>query len=233
MKDLLFDTDSLLYKINFGINKNELSNWKDYIKKMVEKSLKNTNTNEIIFCFSSNNNFRYKILQSYKFNRSKEKNNTLDIYKNYIINNYKTLEYNNLEADDVISYNMTKFPNNYKIASIDKDLKQVEGTLYNWDKETLEYNNKYKCNNFFFKQCIIGDSTDFISGIPGIGDKRSEEIFKDCIKDGYNNFYKNLEKWYNFFGLNKDYMLKQIRCLKLLDKNLYIKESEKILYFNV
>lgn len=233
-KKLLVDADSILYKVVNGFKDNfiDKSRWENYINSLIGEMVKNTQTTTPIMVFSSKKCFRYDIIAGYKFNRNKNgTNNDFQIVKDYITSNFSNLEIDNLEADDVISIYMTTFPNDYKMAGIDKDLQQIKGTLYNYDTKIKTYNTELSSKLFFQKQCVIGDSVDFISGIPGIGEKRAEFIIDECNKSG--DFFKCLLKWYEYFGLDYNYMIKQIRLLKLLDKNLYNLETKEIKLFEI
>jgi DNA polymerase-1 len=85
-----------------------------------------------------------------------------------------------LEADDALGIYATKHPGNC-IVSPDKDMKQIPGKLYNLDEEftiTKEAGAKWH-----LIQSLAGDQTDGYPGVPGIGVKRAEALFK---KEGYS-----------------------------------------------
>ena len=81
-----------------------------------------------------------------------------------------------LEADDSMGIYATKFPGNI-IASPDKDMRQIPGTLYNFD-ETFTITPEGGAA-WHLIQSISGDQTDGYGGVPGIGIKRAESLFKE------------------------------------------------------
>ena len=84
----------------------------------------------------------------------------------YIMNNYNSLLFNDLEADDVIC--MLQDKNTY-IISDDKDLKQIPGYHFDYSTNSLyEITNEQAIYNLA-SQLIKGDSTDNILGLYGIG----------------------------------------------------------------
>lgn len=102
-----------------------------------------------------------------------------------------------MEADDVISLLVRKDPDvNYLIVSTDKDflqlvtkniriqdpIKQVtyfqgkDGKIHSSDKaKAIEHNGK----TLLLKKAIVGDVSDSIVGIPGIGNERVKKIISD------------------------------------------------------
>lgn len=133
----------------------------------------------IIFCFSgkSYNTFRANVAfeREYKGNRKKDYSDypgkLEDMMKaaKYIIENYTSLIYDDLEADDIVSF-LQDYDNTY-IVSNDKDLKQVPGWHYNFSTNNIsEITNEMAIYNLCY-QLIIGDTTDSIVGLKGKGEK--------------------------------------------------------------
>ncbi len=102
----------------------------------------------------------------------------------------------NCEADDCIASlaKKNREDNTVIIVGIDKDLKQcLHENVHMWDPSGGGYGKEIKTvslEDFRTKtgleptqwpdvQAIIGDSSDNIPGIPGVGEKTAEKIFKD------------------------------------------------------
>ncbi len=81
-----------------------------------------------------------------------------------------------LEADDAMGIYATKHPGNM-IVSPDKDMKQIPGELYNLN-ETFTVTPEEGAT-WHLTQTLSGDQTDGYGGVPGIGIKRAETLFKD------------------------------------------------------
>lgn len=84
-----------------------------------------------------------------------------------------------LEADDLISYMAWYLNYKFTIASPDKDLKQIPGLFYDYktDKKTEVGNEEARLN--FSLQLLMGDTSDNIAGIPGIGIVKAKKLLKD------------------------------------------------------
>jgi predicted methyltransferase len=64
----------------------------------------------------------------------------------------------------------------YIVISVDKDLDCIEGKHYNPRKDLVYTVNEDDANYNYWKQIIMGDSTDNIPGVPGIGPKKAEKL---------------------------------------------------------
>lgn len=59
--------------------------------------------------------------------------------------------------------------------SYDKDIKQLAGVHYNFVKEEFEEVTEEQGIRLFFKQMLIGDTADNVTGVKGIGEKKAEQ----------------------------------------------------------
>ena len=131
---------------------------------------------DIILFFSDSKNFRKKILPEYKGHRNRKKPCGYKRVINALRKEYKVILKPELEADDAMGIYATKFPGNI-IASPDKDMRQIPGQLYNFDETfTIDPDEGAK---WHLIQTMAGDQTDGYSGVPGIGVKRAEAVFKE------------------------------------------------------
>jgi hypothetical protein len=149
-------------------------------------------------------NFRYAVAKTagpngfgYKAGR-KEKPIHYESLREYVLKYHKAEEAFGYEADDFCSMNQT---DNTVISSIDKDLDMVEGKHLNWvtgkryivpqGLGTMIY-DKGKCRGLgliqFYAQLLIGDNTDNIPGIKGIGHKKAYDLLKEAKteEDAFN-----------------------------------------------
>ena len=129
----------------------------------------------MILFFSDSTNFRKKILESYKGHRNRKKPCGYKRVINALKKEYKVIIKPTLEADDTMGIYATKYPGNM-IVSPDKDMKQIPGQLYNFDEVFTV--SKEDGAKWHLIQSLAGDQTDGYSGVPGIGVKRSEALFK-------------------------------------------------------
>lgn len=149
---------------------------------------------DCIFCFSGKSftTFRNHIAfeKRYKGNREgkvdkydyPDKLNDMSKSVEYIMNNYNSLLFNDLEADDVIC--MLQDKNTY-IISDDKDLKQIPGHHFDYGTNSLyEITNEQAVYNLA-SQLIKGDSTDNIPGIEGYGDVKTANYLMEFKKHSH------------------------------------------------
>ena len=132
-------------------------------------------TSMILF-FSDSTNFRKKILPDYKGHRNRKKPCGYKRVINALRKEYKVIIKPTLEADDSMGVYATKYPGNM-IVSPDKDMKQIPGKLYNFEQTFTITPDAGAAWHLI--QSISGDQTDGYGGVPGIGIKRAESLFKE------------------------------------------------------
>lgn len=148
-------------------------------------------------------NFRLDIYPEYKSNRSKSKSTRpewfLDL-KSDVAEDYDgCILTDNCEADDMVRVwhtDCTKQEIPCVIVSVDKDLDCIEGMHYNPRKGVLYDIDDYFADRHYWKQILMGDSTDNIPGIPGIGPKKALRLldetpkeFKQTVCAAYADYY--------------------------------------------
>jgi len=153
--------------------------------------------------FEFKENFRKEIAKTkeYKGTRKSEKPFHFDNLREYMLANYDVVIAQGLEADDLISIELTKVGDKLDVicCTRDKDLRMVPGMHYGWpcgaqpqygpkrvtELGELFYNedkNKLTGDGFLFfcAQMIIGDKVDNIPGLPGAGDKKAWQLLGEC-----------------------------------------------------
>lgn len=143
---------------------------------------------DAIVCLScpASENFRYKVLPSYKHNRvGAVKPLHLVAVKRWMADNYKTYERPTLEADDVMGI-LATHPNIVKgkkiIVSEDKDLQQIPGMLFNPVTRKLTNVSKERGDRYHMLQALAGDPGDGYSGCPGIGMTKAAHYLDNNLK---------------------------------------------------
>ena len=102
------------------------------------------------------------------------------------------------EADDACSIQLTAAQaegDEAVLVSIDKDLLQVPGRHYNPNKNLLLTVSQKAGIRSFYKQLLMGDTTDTIPGLPRIGEKTAEKHLADCETE--EEYFKVALKLYN------------------------------------
>jgi 5'-3' exonuclease len=124
--------------------------------------------------------------------------------KEYMEHKYNTVYSEDEEADDLVGYShygmWLRDERSTVIATVDKDMDMIPGMHYNFVKDESYYVDEYEADRWFYLQLLMGDSTDNIPGIPGVGPKKAatmleglageEEYFVQAL-DAYENAYED------------------------------------------
>ena len=167
----------------------------------------------MILFFSDSTNFRKKILPDYKGHRNRKKPCGYKRVINKLKTEFEVILMPTLEADDAMGIYATKHPGNI-IASPDKDMRQIPGKLYNFDSVfTIDPDAGAK---WHLIQSMAGDQTDGYSGVPGIGVKRAEALFKE---KGYT--WKTVVEAFKDKNLTEEDALVNARLARILTADDY------------
>lgn len=149
------------------------------------------------------NNFRYDINPDYKANRKDTvRPQWLDICRSYLVNEYNAIITDGYEADDALGFNQTE---DTVIFSIDKDLLMIPGHHYNFIKNEYREVSELDGLKMFYRQMLIGDTSDNIKGVAGIGKVKAAKLIDhlDNETDMFNlvsNYYFNTQAEYDEFN---------------------------------
>lgn len=168
-------------------------------------------------------NFRYQVKTDYKANRTNFRSPAgLKKLKEMLLTNYPGTISTMYEADDIVVCKKINEPDKYVMVAVDKDLLySVPGTHFNY-YESSKYNIDMKwmevdertAMKWAYIQCLIGDTTDNIEGIKGIGTKKAEKILAGCST--------HADYWYavaNEFELAGKGLMDAIETMRLV--NMY------------
>jgi len=170
-------------------------------------------------CFiSGGGNFRKKVNPLYKANRTTEPPKYLQACREFLLREWNAVLANGCEADDLLGINQKIINDSYHsmilegqqqgchesiIISLDKDLLMIPGWHYSWEisgatwtkDASKTFTTPLEGLRTFYKQMLIGDKTDNIFGVTGIGkvkaakildDIEDEEEMIDIVHDLYN-----------------------------------------------
>lgn len=192
----------------------------DIVKDMLDDRISNTHAivgtkQEPVMYFTRKGNFRDEISTTgYKLREGRKPFH----YKNieaYLTGKYECHFIDGMEADDALAIEQSKSPDTTIIISVDKDLLQIPGWKYFFEYGKvasfgphnvrgygqLWMDRKYLRGyglKFFLAQCIMGDTTDSIVGIPKSGPVRALKLLGhtntyleglEAVVGAYNEFY--------------------------------------------
>jgi hypothetical protein len=159
-----------------------------------------------------------------------------DALRKHLVEKHHAYVITGFEADDAVA--MQAWSTIYHedvetvLVSIDKDLRMVPGRHYNPTKKTLDHVTPKQALHNFYVQLLTGDTTDTVPGLPRIGPKKAEDVYKDCDDEGdyFTTAYQLYKKAFGEAGLMV--MIEQARLLWMLrwpgdvwlPKDMYLKE---------
>lgn len=156
--------------------------------------------------FGGEGNFRYKYFPEYKANRKDaEKPAHMEQMKKHLQARYNAVAVDGEEADDRVSWRQMQCLEegiDSCIVSIDKDLDNTPGWHYNWVKEELYYIDEKQADLNFYRQMLMGDNTDGIPGLPGIGKQKALKLLPEWTEDLADivlRLYKDNDQTYEYF----------------------------------
>ena len=194
-----------------GPLKNALSNLKTYMNKIIEHD-KCTSYEVFI---GGEGNFRLDVDPNYKTSRDPlAKPIHLKEMKDYMVKKYKATRCDGMEADDVVSYLCQQDLENNCIVSVDKDLRNSPGWHFNPDTLIMDYVTEADADLNFYRQLLMGDSTDGIVGIAGYGKAKALALLPESLPEDV----MCEAVWYHYQerGYDSEYFIQQARLLWML-----------------
>ena len=160
--------------------------------------IKELRHDRFVMYLGGTNNFRYDIAPDYKANRDgMPKPVHLQALTDYAIRKGAIVP-DGYEADDSVAIRAWEHLNagtNFVIAGIDKDLRQIPGWHYNYGKGNPPFEIDPTTAEFnFYVQLLMGDSSDNIPGIKGVGIKTAEKLLATC-NDERDMYKVCVDKW--------------------------------------
>ena len=193
MVRILVDADSIFFKIALGPHRGAKNIKQAYnrFRNTMEIKVRNETVDpfsddefSIHYAVKGTGNFRKDLYPEYKAHRVKQDDEVrerLNFLHTYSIE-CGAVPADGMEADDLVSiwaYEAREKEEDYVICGIDKDLKQIPGTHYNYNKDTWDFVDDATAIRNLMLQCLTGDSADNIPGLKGIGPKKAEGILRD------------------------------------------------------
>jgi hypothetical protein len=145
-------------------------------------------------------NFRYDVatIRPYKGNRDpSHKPKYYREIREYLVANYDVDVVEGIEADDAISIRQFANPDKSTcIVTIDKDLNMIPGYHYNPRTKSFWYQSLQDADLFFWWQMMVGDTTDNIVGVTGVGPKKADKLIAElggdtsAIREAVSSMYQ-------------------------------------------
>jgi len=161
--DIIIDGDFILWKVVPTMKDSEDKTLDETLKLLdwylINKIFIPTNTKSYIGFLGGKGNFRKDITDSYKADRTYEYPNYFKETKQYMIDKWKFISVDGIEAEDAVGITLTKYPNSVIICE-DHDLLQLPGVQYNPTKEIFQDITTEIAYYNQWKQMLTGCSSD-------------------------------------------------------------------------
>lgn len=201
-------------------------------EQKLEKILKYSGCEKCELHFTKGkSSFRYYLSKTYKATRVTKPPTQLLQVKDYLVKKYNGFVWEDWEADDVVVYYKTTYPEKYILCCVDKDVynstpgvhfNYYESGVFNKSMGFMPEVTQAQATMWIYKQAIIGDKSDNIKGCPGIGEKRvSAYIYEGLTKD---QLKANVIKAFKDAGATKEEALNTLRLVDM--HTLYEKNGE-------
>jgi len=177
-------------------------------------------------------NFRYEVSPSYKANRTGRTPAGLSQLKKDLAKKYNGTIHTKWEADDIVVYLKELHKEKYIMCAIDKDvLNSVEGRHFNYYESGL-YKiemkwmdiDRYNSLTWRYLQTLMGDKTDNIIGLKGIGPAKAAKILHGHTS--HKLLWEAVCDAYKMKGRTIDEALMNINLVDM--KLLYLDESGEL-----
>lgn len=217
----IIDADSMCYFASKESIEESYSNIDSLFSNIVKY---NQLTHYYIF-LSEGQYFRHIINNEYKNKRPVTVLKYIKELKQYLIEKYGAISFDKVEADDMVAFTSLKYSKYCKtvICSPDKDvLKQISGTHFNYKNFERTITSERETYRFVMLQTLMGDSTDNIKGIPGIGEGKANKILNQEQED-----YKYPQIVLNEYIKHYKYLHEAIYQYQLNFRQVYLLRTEK------
>ena len=176
----IVDADSILYRVAATSEDDTLDEAINSLNGFIYNSiLKPTKCKKYFFALSGGHSGRDEVAvtKPYKGQRTTEKPTHLADLKQYMIDNLNGVVFEDYEADDLVVALTHRYNPDCILLGIDKDAKQQIGYHYNYVKDEHFLVKAKDAQTHFFKQMLMGDTVDNITGLPQVGEKGVEKLF--------------------------------------------------------
>ena len=178
--EALIDGDLIVYRCSASCEPTKAKPYREPLSSAISRAdellyriLNRIAPEEYRIFIGGSENFRKTLCPSYKANRTQPKPEHFDSVRNLLVTEWEATICAGYEADDALGIAAN---GSTVICSIDKDLRQIPGSHYNFVKdETFEVSRSDAIRSFY-TQMLTGDTSDNVFGIEGVGPVRAGRI---------------------------------------------------------
>lgn len=178
---LAVDGDTIAYRTAAACEGTWEGACEDIIASTLRKISTATGIHEMRIYLSGQDNYRYEVAKTkpYKGNRvGMIHPEFLNHCKEHLVQKYGAIRMHGYEADDGIATDMVE--NGAIHCGVDKDILQIAGRHYMYVKEEWVEVSEEQAIITRYRQILMGDTSDNIPGLPGVGAKTAERVICDA-----------------------------------------------------
>jgi 5'-3' exonuclease len=190
----LIDGDIIVYRGAASAEEDEVWIALARADQMIQEILADTGSTSYNVYLTGTGNFRRDISASYKANRPDTRPKHWEAVREFLVTHHKAMMCNGYEADDEMGVQQDKETMSTVICSIDKDLLQIPGRHYNFVKKLHSVVTPENGLKFLYMQSLIGDRSDNIIGVAGIGPVKAEKALAELLPE---EWYDKCRELYN------------------------------------
>ena len=174
----LIDGDIVVYRSAASAKDEEQWVAQARADQMLRDILEATGADSYKVFLTGSGNFRRELTPTYKANRPDERPEHWQAVREFLVTQHKAMICEGWEADDQLGIEQDKVGGTTVICSIDKDLLQVPGKHYNFVKKEFREVSPDEGLKKLYLQALIGDRSDNIFGVQGIGPVKAEKALE-------------------------------------------------------
>ena len=226
---LFIDADSILFKA--ACTQDSKHETRVVTRKIIEDSIADCFADETYIAIKGKGNFRYDLYDGYKASRKDVEleqglKDRLNHAYEYLADKWQAVPADGMEADDLVSiwaYEARAADEDFVIAHIDKDINQVAGNHYNYNKKEVYFVDDETADMNFCIQLLIGDTGDDIPKIKkGYGIKTAEKALAGTTYD--NRMDKVIDEWKRLYGRGWEKQLNMVGNLIYMKRTWDLEE---------
>lgn len=175
------------------------------VKIFIKNVLKNIDADSYQVFLTGGGQWRPERFPQYKANRDPTHKPThYKAIREYLMEFHNGSDIIGSEADDALAWTQMMDPGTKAndqmaaescICTIDKDLNMVPGFHFNWNRDDLFWVDPDVGTRVFFEQWLVGDASDNIPGIKGVGDKSAQKILAGTPTAPLQLYLRVMEEW--------------------------------------
>jgi len=198
----LIDADIVAYRAACSAEEDDLWIACARADQMMQDIIADTGATSYAAYLTGKGNFRRELTETYKANRPDDRPKHWQGVREFLITNHKAIVCDGFEADDQLGVDQDKTHSSTVICSIDKDLLQIPGKHYNFVKKVFQEITHDEGLKRLYIQSLVGDRSDNIAGIAGIGPVKAEKAIGGLLPEEYYEACRSIYNDDERFHLN-------------------------------